>query len=495
MMSIEKLIICLKCLWSFRSRRKDTRERSESDAQNPSPSATMDDSVTSAPPRPPPDLVDQPPPDDDLIDDSRLSHKEIGELINRSLRSPIPLACLPEELQEAFNDLELLVENITEDIYCPDREYEREQFFERRRREIWWELKEKGEFACRNWEEEDEAVDEAMEALLEDFEDDFDACFSSLQDDYETEITEQVADCLLRLKEEIEMHPILVRVINKDRLPLFITIVVKWSGSFDDDYNDSNSNSGGFFGSVDALREATKFLIRYNPFVIYYSLQIRDWEGGTFLHDLCKILTPRDIEVIGVVIYSIVEIHHPSLLMMCNGKGKTPLLVLCKKLHHWIRDGERGAESCSQMLVLISTMMERCPQSTRVMSKSGSRALDKLMPHSNVPAVQDLIIFMNRCLYPLLPFVSDGFTTEVQSSLNEEARHSKIGTRLMAMKTILSKRTMLFEADESSPTPEPADEVCEVLGDWVQLQLSKIDQKIKTIQDVDIPRIKKKYAA
>ena len=494
MMSIEKLIICLKCLWSFRSRRKDTRERSESDAQNPSPSATMDDSVTSAPPRPSPlDLVDQPP--SDLIDDSPLSHKEIGELINHSLRSPIPLACLPEELQEAFNDLILLVENITEDIYCPDREYEREQFFERRRQEIWWGLKEK--FGYSGWENElEEAVDEDMEALLEDFEDDFDDFFSSLQYEYETEITWKVADCILRLKRDIKRYPILARVINKDRLPLLIIIFVKWSGSFDDDHNDdSNSNSGGFFGSVDALREATKFLIRYNPFVIYYSLQIRDWEGGTFLHDLCKILTPRDIEVIGVVIYSIVEIHHPSLLMMCNGKGKTPLLVLCKKLHHWIRDGERGAESCSQMLVLISTMMERCPQSTRVMSKSGSRALDKLMPHSNVPAVQDLIIFMNRCLYPLLPFVSDGFTTEVQSSLNEEARHSKIGTRLMAMKTILSKRTMLFEADESSPTPEPADEVCEVLGDWVQLQLSKIDQKIKTIQDVDIPRIKKKYAA
>ena len=82
------------------------------------------DSVTSAPPLPPPlDLVDQPSPN--LIDDgSPLSRKEIGELINRSLHSPIPVTCLPEDLQEAFNKLELLIENITDGIYCPDRDFE-----------------------------------------------------------------------------------------------------------------------------------------------------------------------------------------------------------------------------------------------------------------------------------------------------------------------------------------------------------------------------------
>ena len=325
----------------------------------------------------------------------------------------------------------------------------------------------------------------------------FDEYFSFLLEHYETRITMKVGDCILRLKEKIEMYPILARVINEQGKPLIVTVCEEWSGEFDDDYEYNNRTDAGFFGNVDAIREAARFLFQCNPFVFQNSMEIKDSENQTYLHVLCEILTnDSDSEVIGEAICSIVENHNPSSLMLCDSERKTPLFVLCEKLHHWIDDeGRDAADSCSQLLVLISTMMQRCPESTRVMSMEGSRALDKLMPHSTVPAVQDLIIFMNRCLYPLLPFVSDGFTTEVQSSLKEEARHSKIGTRLMAMKSILSKRTALSEADESSPTPEPADEVCEVLGDWAQLQLSKIDQKIKTIQDVDIPRIKKKYAA
>ena len=449
------------------------------------------DSVTSAPPRPQPlDLVDQPPPDDDLIDDgSPLSCKEIGELIiKHDLRSPIPLACLPEELHDAFNELERQIYCITEDIYCPDREYEREQFFERGRFEIRWELKKKFGYG-----ELEEAVDEAMEARLEDFEDDFDDFFSSLQEDYEIEITEKVEECLLRLKEEIEMHPIFVRVINGRGKPLIVTVCEEWSGEFDDD--DYDYYDEGFFGNVRALRQATEFLFQCNPFVFQNSMEIKNSENQTYLHVLCEILT-SDYEVIGEAIYSIVENHNPSSLMLCDGEGKTPLFVLCEKLHHWIDDEGRDADSCSQLLVLISTIMQRCPESTRVMTMEGSRALDKLMPHSNVPAVQDLIIFMNRCLYPLVPSVSDNsFTGEVQLVILEEARHVKIGARLNEMTSMLSKRTELSEDDGESPTSSSADEVCEALENWTKLQLSKINQNIEAIQDVDIPRIKKKYAA
>ena len=442
----------------------------------------------------------------ELNDPSHLSREEISELIKCSLRSPIPLKYLSDDCQRVFNGIESYIQyirsTVKDDPYYGrfNRDLVFGLYIDERREKIRDRLR--GDFSDDEFDvfEFEGAVDEAMEASDDESSSSgFDSYFADMRDKYEYSMAEETDVCIFELKNGIEMNPVLTRAVNNLGKPLIFTICEEWSGKFDPSY--SSDVNEGFVGNIDALQEATEFLIRWNPFVLHYS----DLRNQTYLHVLCKALTRSDRELIGTAIdHMNVVRNHPSSLTMQDCDGKTPLFTLCEKLHDWIdsdddddddEEEEFDDRSLGQAFKLISTMMQRCPESTRVMSKEGLRALDKLMPHSNVPAVQDLIILMNRCLYPLLPFVSDDFTTEVQSSLKEEARHSKIGTRLNEMTSMLSKRTVLSEAEESSssPTPEPADEVCEVLGDWTQLQLSKIDQKIKTIQDVDIPRIKKKY--
>jgi hypothetical protein len=486
----------------------------------------------------------------------------------------------PVELQTIFNNLVDQLQNMEDDIEPPHVSYYRKEL-------------------------DDVELAEELQGMQ----------WSDIRclDDYESEIVENAKVLLNTIKREVTEHPILARVVNRDRYPLISFLQTELGRSYHlqgEEYEFQDHLYDYF--SHHTLKPATKFLIEQNPYVLHYEMDkdgtwrdgyvisslasrrgvfrdpywiaknypfaftdlppgakalpkcphydviykavqsgdiefLKDFYttrysqnlseidcgyGDTALHACASVLEPSN----QVQIFEWMVSEYPEGGMVQNDKGETPLHVMCEQVSFYSDEDEsRIAQTIesikflaktfpdsllapdndgrvllfvlcytianflshpaliSKFYPLVCLIMELCPKASQIRHNGGALAVDKLVPATHFPAVRDLMAPILRSTYPLTSSFPDAFIGTVQELVWDQARYAKMGYRLKTAKSIFRK----FQDEGGSKlkfmSAEEADHKmkgCEAFVSWSESQLVKVNGKIKSIDEVDIARVK-----